>query len=127
MVRFNVSVGLVRHVQHGHRTLIFLAQKFEPLEKREASRVGEQKQIGIRKFLAGGTHVARLQHADVALHVGADILAVPVLLGFRNVVGGKLAHPGLKSIDLRQDRKKVEGAQQFGQIPGTKVETTCFP
>src|ERR1019366_2134271 len=117
---FNASVGQVRHVQHGHRALILLAQKFEPLEKREASRVGEQQQVGIGEFYAGGTYVAQLQHTDIAFHIGADILAVPLLLRFRNEVGGKLAHARLQRVDLRQDREQIEGPQQFGQIAGNK-------
>src|SRR5450631_950494 len=120
MVWFNAPAGQVRHVEHGHRALILLAQEFEPFEKCEASCVGEQQQVGIGEFYAGGPHVARLQHADIAFHIGADILAVPVLLRFRNVVGGKLAHAGLQCVDLRQDREQIEGAQQFGQITGNK-------
>src|ERR1019366_9434059 len=86
----------------------------------EASRVGEQQQVGIGEFYAGGTYVAQLQHTDIAFHICADILAVPVLLRFRNEVGGKLAHAGLQRVDLRQDRKQIEGPQQFGQIAGNK-------
>ena len=43
MMRMDATFRLVRNMQHGDRTVVFLAQQLKPLHKGEAAGVGEQK------------------------------------------------------------------------------------
>ncbi len=109
-------VGLVGHVQHGHRAVVLLAQDLEPLHEGEAAGVGQQQQVRLGQPLAGRADVARFHHAHVALDVGADVLGVPELLGQGDVLARLAAHRRLQRVDLRQHGQQVEAAQQLGQI-----------
>ena len=112
------AVGLVGHLQHHHRAAVFLLEQLEPLHEGEAAGVAEQQQVRRRQLLAGGADVALLEHADVALDVGADILGMALLLGFLDVVAGQLAHAALESVDLGEDRQEVQRPEQLGHVAG---------
>ncbi|MFO0982321.1 MAG: hypothetical protein U1E76_11390 [Planctomycetota bacterium] len=77
----DVAGCLERHVQHGHRRMVALAQQLEPFHEREAARVRQQEQARIRQPLTGGSDVAGVEHAEVALHVGAHVLRMAEPLG----------------------------------------------
>ena len=75
-VRRDLAFALVRHVQHHGLAAVFVADQLEPLHEREAAGVREQQDVGLRQRLAGGADLAAHHHAEVGLHVGADVLGL---------------------------------------------------
>ncbi len=114
----DAPLGLVGHVEHHDGAVVFLLQDLEPLHEREAARVREEQEIRRRELGAGRADVAALEHADVALDVGAHVLRVTGLLGLGDVAGRALPHAALEGVDLRQHREEIERPEQLGDVAG---------
>ncbi len=117
-VRRDVALALVGHVQHHGLAAVLVADQLEPLHEGEAAGVAEQQDVGPRHRVAGGADLAAHHHAQVGLHVGADVFALAVALGVHDHLAALLAHAVLQRIGLRQAAREVEAHQQLVQVAG---------
>ena len=98
------AVVLVGHVEHRTGQSYSSRSSSNHFMKVKQPVYESSSRSGGGSTVAGRADVALLHHAEVALHVGADVLGVAGVLGLADVLGALAAHPRLQGVDLRGDR-----------------------
>ena len=112
-----MAVGGVGDVEHHRGALVLLPEQLEPLHEGEAPGIAEEQHIRVGERLPVGCDVPLRHHADVRLHVGADVLGVPRPLGLGDHLAGFLPHRVLDRVDLREVVRDVEAHEELVQVP----------